>query len=166
MGERKSVIGPRRPASRILSMFAIRESANRATPPASITSAISGHPSAALVTPVTEIPRSPNRSTRARALCWILPRSMSSRGAVTQVGHELPLELRERRATMSRSSPAGRVSASVTGMPSSRWYDTMAASMAASDMFSWLIVKPMTFVSAKVSMRLISVAGSGIAICS
>lgn len=32
-------------------------------------------------------------------------------------------------------------------------------------MFSWLIVKPMTFVLAKVWMRLISAAGVGIAIC-
>lgn len=55
-------------ARRIVAMFSIRESPRFRTPARNQVFAISGEPSAALVTPVTEMPRSPNLETRVRAL--------------------------------------------------------------------------------------------------
>ncbi len=145
----------------------MRESPSPLTPARSNERAISGEPRVAFVTAVTEMPRSASRSTSVRALWWILSRSISNRGAVIVRPRSASSQAPE--TPQGPSRPVGRVTGLAhrwRELPSSLSYSEMATSTSASVMFSWLIVRPMTFVSAKVWMRLISVAGVGIAICS
>lgn len=65
-----------------VAIFSIRESPSPKTPARSQALAISWDPRAALVTPVTEMPTLLSRSTSARALWYILSRSISNRGPV------------------------------------------------------------------------------------
>ena len=68
IGERMSVIDAGKRARRIVSIFSTRESPSALIPARTKTAAISGEPSVAFVTPVTEMPRTASRSTSVRAL--------------------------------------------------------------------------------------------------